>query len=356
MRIVQLIDSLETGGAERMAVSYANAIGEKEPFSGLVVTRKEGPLKNQISDEVGYLFLEKKGVFDRKAFMKLYRFIKEYKIEIIHAHSSSFFLASLLKLILPNLRLIWHDHYGNSEFLHYRKATVLQICSFLFSGIIVVNEQLRSWSEKKLYCKKVSYLPNFVAFVANDEQLTQLKGKEGKRIVCLANLRPQKNHPLLLEVASLLKKSHPDWSFHLVGKDFGDDYSREVKEAIEKRELQNHVFIYDSRTDISNILKQSAIGVLTSKSEGLPVALLEYGIHHLPVVVTAVGEIPELIKDGVNGLLVASADYEMFYEKITGLIESQELQYSLREALFITIRDNFTKEAVIEQYLRFLKA
>ena len=56
MRIIQLIDSLEAGGAERMAVSYANALGKKIEFSGLVVTRKEGPLVNLLDKEVSYFF------------------------------------------------------------------------------------------------------------------------------------------------------------------------------------------------------------------------------------------------------------------------------------------------------------
>lgn len=47
MRIIQLIDSLEAGGAERMAVNFANGLASKADFSGLVCTRKEGLLKNQ---------------------------------------------------------------------------------------------------------------------------------------------------------------------------------------------------------------------------------------------------------------------------------------------------------------------
>ena len=58
---------------------------------------------------------------------------------------------------------------------------------------------------------------------------TILQGIQGKRIVSLANLRVQKNHFLLLEVAKKVKLSHPEWTFHLVGKDFEDDYSKEIK-------------------------------------------------------------------------------------------------------------------------------
>ena len=99
MRIIQIIDSLEAGGAERMAVSYANALAEKIEFSGLVATRKEGPLLNQIDQNASYLFLNKKGTMDFAAIFRLRKYVKKNKIAIVHAHATSFFTAVLLKLI-----------------------------------------------------------------------------------------------------------------------------------------------------------------------------------------------------------------------------------------------------------------
>jgi glycosyltransferase involved in cell wall biosynthesis len=58
-------------------------------------------------------------------------------------------------------------------------------------------------------------------------------------------------------------------------------------------------FVYGSQQDVENILNQATIAVLSSQSEGLPVALLEYGLYK-PVVVTAVGDMP-IINNGVNG-------------------------------------------------------
>ena len=64
MRIVQIIDSLEIGGAEKMAINYANALSARYEFSGLVSTRAEGKLLNQWNDSVSYLFLKKKSALD----------------------------------------------------------------------------------------------------------------------------------------------------------------------------------------------------------------------------------------------------------------------------------------------------
>lgn len=355
MRILQIIDSLDAGGAERMAVNYANALSKQIEFSGLVVTRKEGALLSQIDKKVSYLYLNKKGTIDVKAVFGLRKFVKDNKVEIIHAHSTSFFLAFLVKLTYLSLKLVWHDHYGDSEFLSKRPTLSLRAILPFYNGIIAVNQKLKIWAEQKLQIKNVVYLPNFPSGANKIDSQTILSGIHGKRIVSLANLRVQKNHFLLLEVAKKMNESHPDWTFHLIGKDFQDDYSQQIKRLILDYNLEKTVFIYGSRNDIKNILEQSTIGILTSQSEGLPVALLEYGFYEKAVVVTKVGEIPLVIKDGVNGFLVETNSAELFYDSIINLIDNENLQADFGKALRKTIATHYSEEAVINQYLKWLK-
>jgi len=93
MRIVQIIDSLDVGGAEQMAINYANALSKEINFSAVVATRKEGDLKNKIEKGVDYLFLNKKATMDWKAVFKLKEYCKINKVQFLQPHSSSYFLA-----------------------------------------------------------------------------------------------------------------------------------------------------------------------------------------------------------------------------------------------------------------------
>ena len=354
MRIVQIIDSLEIGGAEKMAINYANGLSVMNEFSGLVATRAEGKLKNQLSDSVSYLFLKKKSTIDFGAIFRLKKYCKENKVEIHQPHSSSYFTALLVKFIYPKVKIIWHDHNGLSEFISSEKSFALKIASFFFQGIIVLNFKLKNWAEKELNCKKVIYLPNFTSIDNSSRAETSLKGVFGKRILCLANLRDQKNHFLLLEVAEKVKQSYPDWTFHLVGKDFEDDYSAQVKESIITKSLENNVFIYGSKNDIQNIINQSDITILTSKSEGLPIALIEYGLSKKPVVTTKVGEIPLIIKDGINGFIVDVNDADLFYQKLLKYIIEDDLRIQMGNSLYQTVIENNSEESVINNYLNWI--
>lgn len=338
-----------------MAVSYANALQKRVSFSGIVVTRNEGSLQNQLDKDVPYLFLAKKKVLDLKALFKLRSFLKVNNIKFIQAHSTSIYFAFLLKIVLPSIKIIWHDHYGKSEMLDKRKSFVLRIISIFVFGIVAVNQKLAAWALNKLFCKKVIYLANFTVS-ANETSFikTKLNGNSGKQIVCLANLRPQKNHILLLEVAEKCKISHPDWSFHLVGKDFHDSYSNMIRNLIVEKGLQENVFLYGSCDDVTSILQQCQIGILTSDSEGLPVALLEYGFQELAVISTAVGEIPAVINDKKSGLLVLPKDALSFSDALTELIENDTLRISLGENLKTTILNTYSEEKVMLKYINWV--
>ncbi|RVU91835.1 glycosyltransferase [Flavobacterium columnare] len=353
MRIVQLIDSLEVGGAEKMAVSYANALSRSILFSGIITSRKEGLLRKKINEKVDYFFLERKSVLDIKALLKFYKYLKKNKINYIQAHGSSFFLALCVKMFLPNIKIIWHDHYGFRYKNTFFQNLPLILCSFFLDRIIVVNKLLLNWSLKNLFCKNVKYLPNFIDFSSENDFQLKLKGKEGKKIICLANLRPQKNHFMLIEVAKMIREEFADWTFHLVGKDFNDDYSKLLKEKIIDYKLEGNVFLYGSISNTFSVLKESQIGILTSISEGFPVALLEYGYHSLGVVVTDVGEIPFIINSN-NGFCVKSNDHQSFFVALKSLIKDENLRREKGMILKEKINNEFDERKIISDFISFI--
>ncbi|MDO7135414.1 glycosyltransferase [Algibacter lectus] len=345
MKVLQLIDSLEAGGAERVAVNYANGLLHFVEASYLCATRAEGLLKGELNKDVGYLFLNKKKTIDTKAIKLLYKFIKDEKIQIVHAHGSSFFLATIIKLLQPKLKLVWHDHYGKSEFLKQRPKQMLKLCSRFFNHIFSVNSKLETWAKTTLKVKSVSYLPNY-AVKNNNALTTKLKGVEGKRIVCLANLRPQKDHLNLLKAFKAVLITEPTWTLHLVGQDFKDAYSKSIFEFINQNKLETSVFIYGSCADTSAILQQCTIGVLSSKSEGLPLALLEYGLAGLPVVCTNVGDCSLVMSHANEGQLIEAQNSillkKALIEYINNIEKSKLAAVCLKEKIEMQFSEDTT--------------
>ena len=354
MRVLQLIDSLHPGGAERVSVNIANALVENINKSFLCVTREEGILKESIAPSVEYFFLKKKSTVDIKAIFILNRIVKDHNINIIHAHSTSFFLAVIIKLFNSNIKLVWHDHYGNSEFLKNRKSFIFKLCSKNFDYVFSVNNNLATWAKAYLKNENIRFLPNFVV-KNNVKAQTKLLGISGKRIICLANLRPQKDHVILIKAFKKVVNKHPEWTLHLVGKDFNDDYSSLVKKEIKTKNLSESVFLYGSRPDITNILAQCEIGLLSSRSEGMPIALLEYGMAKLSVIATKVGECELVIGNQDNGILVMPNDEKELYEAMTFMIENEKERQQKAQAFNLHILNEYSEKVVIKAILNSYK-
>ncbi|GAA4235970.1 glycosyltransferase [Postechiella marina] len=354
MRVLQLIDSLNAGGAERVAVNYANGLVGQVERSYLCSTRAEGLLKSSINNQVGYLFLNKTKTLDFKAIKRLTRFIKQNNINLIHAHSSSFFIATFVKLLHPKLQLVWHDHYGNRINTPRKEILIFQICSIFFSKILVVNNDLKKWSKKKMLTKHIHYINNYPLLDYSIKQ-TVLKGVDNKRIICLANLRPVKNHPFLIKSFKKILKNHPDWTLHLVGQNNNDNYSERLKYLIKSLQLNKNVFFYGSCPDIANILNQVEIGVLSSKSEGLPIALLEYGLNGIATIATDVGYCRKIISNFKNGLLIESNNSEQMVNSIEYLINNTNIRQNYSSQLRRFILENYSESSTLNRLLEIYK-
>lgn len=351
MRVVQLIDSLNTGGAERIAVNYANSLVNKTSFSGLIASRKEGDLQSKINSNVGYLFLDRKKTLDLNAFKKFKNYLKNNKIDVVHAHGSSFFIAFLMKFRFPKIKIVYHEHNGERLKQNKKDNFLLLICSLFFERILTVNPEIEKWLKQNLWCKKVNYIPNFASLDVEEKKITFLEKATSKKIVCLANLRYPKNHLALLKVFS--ETRNKDWTLHLIGNDYHDAYSEKLKEFIELNNLQEDVFIYGSRHDIYNTLSQAEIGVLCSTYEGFPVSILEYGLCNLAVVSTDVGFCKEIIIDNKTGLLFTPDDENLFKLKMKAMMDSESLRKQCANNLNALVNQNYSENSVVNKLMTF---
>lgn len=349
MRIMQLIDTLEAGGAERMAVNIANENATRGIQSYLCTTGRSGPLEAFVKKDVRFLNLHKKRKVDLIAFQRFFIYIENQNIEIIHAHSTSIQLAVLTKIRFPKLKIVWHDHYGFSDRLKQRSSAKLKIFSSSIGVIIAVNTKLAQWAKEVLSHKKVYFLNNFSLATTGIEPYTYLKGMQGKRVLCLANLREQKNHNQLITAFVKSLQKHPDWTLHLIGKSFKDSYAQGIQDQIKELHVSDRVFLYGSRNDITHILSQATVGVLPSLSEGLPVALLEYGHAGLPVIVSEVGQCATVV--GNNGIVIKDVQAEM----ADALTSMYRMPKDKRKSLGLSFREsvisNYSQEAFFEQLI-----
>nr|WP_298332087.1 glycosyltransferase family 4 protein [uncultured Christiangramia sp.] len=348
MRILQLIDTLNPGGAERMALNYYLALKNEKIFSCIVITREKGLLSKEIDKDSTFHFLAKKNRYDLRALFALKRIIHENSVEVVNAHGSSWFFAVLCKLLGCKFKLVWHDHYGNSQFLDKRNLQPLKFFSRYIDGIICVNEELKSWGLNRLgFKKKIIFLPNFI--LKKSKSKSELKGNSEVNIVCTANFRPQKNHIMLLEAFDKLNKKF-SVALHLFGVDFQDDYSEKIKSEITKI---SNIYYYGEVENIIHFLNDADIGVLPSNSEGFPLALMEYGMAELAVVSSNVGYCRMIL--GEFGKLINPNQIQELIDCLSVYIKNKELRSNHGTKLKDRIEELYSEDSVIKNYLKFIK-
>lgn len=346
--VLHLVDSLAMGGTEHMAVMLANHLPQDGYRSYLCASRKAGPLESQIQTHVKFLNLGRSNRFDLIAINKLAKFVRDEHIQIIHAHSSSLFLAVVVRIIVPSLKLIWHDHYGDHE-NRPRPIHIYKLFARNAQVIFTVTRQLAFWSIKSLGIPqdRVVYMPNFVESNDSQKKCFDLPGVNGKRIICVANFRSQKDHLTLITTMSQVLKKEPFAHLLLVGEATEPHLGTLIREKIIFYDLEQNVTWLGLRRDVPSILENCDIGVLSSTSEGFPVVLLEYGNAGLSVVATNVGECAEILEDGEAGLLVPPSSPDSLSNALIQLLESNELQEKYKQKLKRRIENNYSADAII---------
>lgn len=357
LRVLHLIDSLSLGGAERMAVNICNELASRGHNVHLCASRFGGPLDAALSPAVRFFILGRTSKFDMAAVLRLSRYVRTERIQIAHAHSSSFFLAVLLKLF-TGIKIVWHDHYGGGKRKADFSTWILRICSRAFAWSIAVNEDLLFWARANLPSLGgcITYLPNFPDLGAPAPDPLELPGNRSSRIVCAARLHPQKDQLTLVRAMRQVTAVRPDAVLFLVGHDSGDAYARSVRSLIEEFGLLESIYVLGARTDVADILAQCSLGVLSSRSEGLPVALLEYGLAGLPVVCTDVGDCGRVLGAGKYGVLVPPSDADSLARGITEIMSDCELRVTLARSFKKHVAENYSKTRACTELLEVYKA
>ncbi len=353
MKIVQLVDSLDLGGTERMSVNIANSLAEKGIESYLYVTRNFGGLEAYVSPAVKLQAFGKKSKLDLHAFYDLLKSLKEINADILHVHQTSIYWAIALKPFLPNTKLIWHDHFGQSEMIdQYQRKEMNLIIPFL-SAVLTVNSKIRDF-----WISKNPHKADRIYFLRNFPQLEEIERENqenhGISIINIANIRKQKDQLTLIDALYQLNLLGYQFKAYLIGKVVDQNWLQEIKARIIKHNLSDQVEIVGSVNDIIPYLKSATMGVLSSQSEGLPVALLEYGMASLPTISTRVGQSESVLGFGEFGWLVPpKAPLEMAYA-MKEIIENPAKAKNLGELFKANVVENYGANNFMVHYLKIV--
>jgi glycosyltransferase involved in cell wall biosynthesis len=353
--ILQLTDSLQLGGAERVAVNFANALPRERFEVHLASTREEGPLAAELADDVGRLALGRtRRSDDLRAAFTLARYVKRHDIRLLHCHKETFFLAVLAGLVGPRRAILWHDHSGRRgvvEDLPLPPSWVYRLFRPRVDGVVAVSESARACCVDAygFARERAWYLANFVEEPATPEELPDLPGARGARILCIARIHPDKGLLTLTRAMARVAERVPAARVLILGVESDPEYGRALRAEIARLGVEEQVLLMGPRSDVPAVIRACDVGVLSSDAEGLPLALLEYGMGGIPTVSTDVGQCREVLAGGDAGVVVPPGDSEALADGLVRLLGSPGERSRLAALAGRYARDHHGRDAVVGQ-------
>ncbi len=181
---------------------------------------------------------------------------------------------------------------------------------------------------------------------SRDEVRAELGVKDGEiLIVHSSNLRPLKRIDLLLETAALIRPANSFKLLILAGGSFAP-FADEVR----RLGLIDRVVVREKVTDIEDYLRAADLGLITSDTESFCLSILEAMAFGCPSVATSVGGIPEVIDDGVTGLLAPSGDARAIARAIESLMMNPGRRSAMGQAARQSAQLKFSAEAIVPLY------
>ncbi len=343
------------GGAERLAVSVLTHLDPQRYDRYFCLSRpSHGPLLDQArAGGVKIVQLNRRSRYDVLPWLRLVRLIRRERIEILHAHKhGSNFWGAVVSLLTGVPVFFAHEHSwqfsGNrgriliDRFLIARRATKMVAVSTADREAMISIERIDP--------AKIVLLPNGIIDGAPGDGAAvrdELRLPPGSLTMACVGVRPEKRVDLLIRALGLLRSECPNLQLLVIG-----DYQSEresLRQLAGTLQVEDRVHLLGERHDVPSLLAVSDLAVLASDREGTPLAVLEYMAAGCAVVATRVGGIPNMIEDGIEGLLVEPGDPELLARSIGQLAGDPALRAELGAAARSRQARDFSLSAVIRQ-------
>ncbi|TCS42397.1 glycosyltransferase family 4 protein [Reinekea marinisedimentorum] len=326
LRIAHFLDASAVGGIEQHVATLAGALNKVYGIQPYILLWKDYGNEELLQrlESAGCPVHIVQGSYDR-----LRRFLRDYEIESLHSHGYKANLISRWLGIRFGVRSIATHHNGDVGTGRVRLYTMLDQLTAQFSENWAVSEGILNRLPKQ-----ARLMPNFV-------EALNIRKDQGSEVVFVGRLEQVKRPDRLLNIA----RQCPDVQF----KVFGTGTLQPQLMAQRPANVQLMGFENNPET----IWRNAGLCVICSDTEGLPLTALEAMAAGVPVIATAVGQLPALIEHGQNGWLAETdadfADIILRWQKSNWTVKEDIAEYAK-----YTVQNKYSVDACLPTYIEAL--
>jgi glycosyltransferase involved in cell wall biosynthesis len=292
--------------------------------------------------------------------------VREQRPDVIHANSIRAGLVISAATLGLGLPIVWHVH---DLLPQHPLSTCIRLFTLVLPPVrivVVANAAAERFKGKLLrqFPRRVDFavIHNAVEVATFNSRSTsgsirkELRIRNNDRLVgIVGNLSPVKGQLELIRAFAKARKRIPNLALLVVGSALfnrGDGYQKQLSAEVRALGLDHCVRFLGQRNDVLAIMSALDLLVMNSRSEAFPLVALEGMAAGVPVLATAVGGLPELIKHGQNGWLVPLGDEEKLIDGMVSLLEGRDLTAQLAT----DARQHVTRTFPVHKFMNRIEA
>jgi glycosyltransferase involved in cell wall biosynthesis len=357
IKVLQLVEDLKIGGAEKVIADIALGIDKGNFESHIWCLSKGGSIADELKEKgASVKILGISSYFNPLNILKLATLLKKAKPDIVHTHG---YFASVIGRIAANYaRVPVLFNHVHSTYWDYKKRNLFieKLLSKHTQTIICCSEAVRNFVTKN---EKIDPSKTIVIYNGVDvERFSNSKYISAKRmelginpndpvIGTVSSLTPHKGHKYLLLAAREILETFSSTKFLFVG-DGG--LKEELEDQAKNLNIFSNVIFTGTRKNIPELLNLIDIFVLPSSSrEGLGISIIEAMAVEKPVVATNIGGVPEVVEDGKTGILVPPKNPEALAGAVIELLNNPGKTKEMGRLGRLRIKEKFTTGNMISE-------
>lgn len=358
MHVVHLLASPFVGGPERQVLGLARALNEETTFLSFAERGLARPFLEQARGD-GFEAIELKSNFPRvdRAIREVAGLLRSLKADILCTNGYKPDLvgwraARRAKIPVVGIAHGWTGVTWKVRCYEWFDRLILR----WFDAVVCVSEGQRPRVLRAgISPSQIHVIRNALDASRFDNpdpgcyaRVREFFAQPPRLIIGAAGrLSVEKGFDVLLDAADIVRKKRDDVGFLILGE---GPMRASLEQQIARLGLVGTVVLGGFRTDLERLIPGWDVGVLSSHTEGLPVAVLEAQAAGVPVVATAVGGTPEVIEEGVTGYLVPPANPEMLAERLLQVLGDDEKRRTMGQQAHQRVRSEFTFQAQAAKY------
>jgi glycosyltransferase involved in cell wall biosynthesis len=364
LRVAIVLSELRPGGMEKVVLHLAEGLAKRDISVLIICLQSPGFFaKELINTNVRLFALESHSGKDLFALWQLRKVLKKFRPDVINLHDyASLPYAAMANLLALRCLLVFTAHgllYGGFEKLQRRHRFFARFITAFSAVSDKVANRHRDYLD---WQKQLQIIANGVPSVAVDVVKRQKVrselgcSDETHLFLAVGNPRPEKGFEDLIEAVVCLRNQpvlEPDFLVVVAGTLTSSDYCQMLQRRIEELNVQVRCKFLGFRQDTAALYSAADSFVLSSRSEGLPLVILEAMTAGLPVIATRVGGIPDAV--GEVALLVDAKQPEQLAEAMARMINDKPFRDSLAKKGKDHVERNFGVQRMVDDYLEWYR-